>query len=164
MRWAFLYRRRFIGEEADQCKAQPRFGPSALQSPQCPIAPSERISKSENPVHCEKQTNNQKTMLGEEDGDPLRFGSPVIWGPCHRYLLWHQEETALSDTHAHPALVVFTWSQKGASGVVCASQTLKEAALWGGPKCQAMADTPGSKRSFALLTTAQDQTFLSDGP
>lgn len=32
-------------------------------------------------------------------GDPLRYGSPMIWVPCQRYLLWHQEKIALNDTH-----------------------------------------------------------------
>lgn len=50
-------------------------------------------------------------------------------------------------------------------GVVLVSKTLKEAALWRGPVCQALGDMPGSERSFALLTTAKTRAScaFSDG-
>lgn len=41
---------------------------------------------------------------GEEDGDPLGYGNPVVWGPCERYV-WHPEETAVSEPQGGPTLV-----------------------------------------------------------
>lgn len=61
----------------------------------------------------------EKVTLVEEDGDPLRYGTAVIWAPCQKYLLGHQETTALNDTHGDSTLLFARNPEKGQCGGQC---------------------------------------------
>lgn len=102
----------------------------------------------------------KNVTLVEEDGDPLRYGTAMIWAPV-KSIYWGTKKPLLLTT---PTVILHCFSpetQKRGRVVVIVSKRLKEAALWRGPMSQATGNTPGSQRSFALLVTAQVQGFLS---